>query len=138
ARPATFASSSPAEFRRWTNPPSARCRESIRLGRCRRNTPAARFPSSSGLTIRGKSEDMLKTTVLTRGKSNLPLLLFLLILPLTQVAAQDWIRTGTNRGAPIRLAAPDFKGANTDPQTSPLNSAFNETLWNDLENAGLF
>jgi len=81
---------------------------------------------------------MLKTTVLTRGKSNLPLLLFLLILPLTQVAAQDWIRTGTNRGAPIRLAAPDFKGANTDPQTSPLNSAFNETLWNDLENAGLF
>lgn len=69
---------------------------------------------------------------------NFALLLFLLILPLTRVAAQDWIRTGTNRGAPIRLAAPDFKAANTDPQTSPLDSAFNETLWNDLENAGIF
>jgi len=82
---------------------------------------------------------MLKTTVLPRVKSNFTLLLFLLILPLTQVAAQpDWIRTGTNRGAPIRLAVPDFKAANTDPQTSPLNAAFNETLWNDLENAGIF
>jgi TolB protein len=82
---------------------------------------------------------MLKTTVLTRAKSNFTLLLFLLILPLTELAAQpDWIRTGTNRGAPIRLAAPDFKAANTDPQTSPLNAAFNETLWNDLENAGIF
>jgi TolB protein len=72
-------------------------------------------------------------------KPNFVLLLFLLILPLTRSAAQpDWIRTGTNRGAPIRLAAPDFKVAGADPQISPLNSAFNETLWNDLDNAGIF
>jgi TolB protein len=37
-----------------------------------------------------------------------------------------------------RLAVPDFIAANADPQTGPLNTAFNQTLWNDLENAGIF
>src|SRR6266567_1021284 len=69
-------------------------------------------------------------------KARLALLFLLLALPLAQ--AQDWIRTGTNRGAPIRLAVPDFKGANTDPQTAPLNTIFNETLWYDLDNSGVF
>jgi TolB protein len=37
-----------------------------------------------------------------------------------------------------RLAAADFKAANPDPQTGPLNTAFNQTLWTDLDNAGIF
>jgi TolB protein len=65
-------------------------------------------------------------------------LFLLLVLPVTQVKSQDWIRTGTNRGAPIRLAVPDFKPTGADPQNTPLLSVFNETLWNDLENAGIF
>ncbi len=37
-----------------------------------------------------------------------------------------------------RLAVADFKLANLDPQSSPLNAVFNETLWFDLDNAGIF
>src|SRR6266481_62032 len=54
------------------------------------------------------------------------------------VSAQDWIRTGTNRGAPIRMAVPDFRSFNSDPQTPALNTVFNQTLWNDLDNSGIF
>ncbi|HMF92568.1 MAG TPA: translocation protein TolB [Candidatus Angelobacter sp.] len=53
--------------------------------------------------------------------------------------AQDRIRIELNMGQERpRLAAPDFRAANADPQTAPLNTAFNETLWNDLDNAGIF
>jgi TolB protein len=65
------------------------------------------------------------------------LVLFLLTFSLA-ASAQDWIRTGTNRGAPIRMASADFKGASADPQTAPLNTVFNQTLWNDLDNSGIF
>jgi TolB protein len=37
-----------------------------------------------------------------------------------------------------RLAVPDFKPASSDGQTGPLNVVFNQTLWYDLENAGIF
>ncbi|PYP91589.1 MAG: Tol-Pal system beta propeller repeat protein TolB [Candidatus Angelobacter sp. Gp1-AA117] len=70
------------------------------------------------------------------GKS--ALFVFLLVVLLGQALAQDWIRTGTNRGAPVRLAVPDFKAATTEPQTAPLNTTFNQTLWNDLDNSGIF
>lgn len=68
------------------------------------------------------------------------LILFVILLAgsFAPASAQDWIRTGTNRGAPIRLAVPDFKAPGTDPQTAPLNTVFNQTLWSDLENAGIF
>ena len=66
-------------------------------------------------------------------------LLFIFVLcVVANATSQDWIRTGTNRGAPIRLAVPDFKAANSDPQTAPLNTVFNQTLWNDLDNSGIF
>ena len=69
---------------------------------------------------------------------NFTLFLILLAASLSQTSAQDWIRTGTNRGAPIRLAVPDFRAANADPQTAPLNQVFNQTLWSDLDNSGIF
>jgi len=54
-------------------------------------------------------------------------------------AQTDWIRTGTGLGVEkVRLAVPDFKAAGADPQTAPLLTVFNQTLWNDLDNAGIF
>jgi TolB protein len=68
-------------------------------------------------------------------------------------AQQDWIRTGTGLGVEkIRLAAADFKLANAAttgvagaPSTgamggnvADLTKVFNDTLWNDLDNAGIF
>src|SRR5215469_1814161 len=37
-----------------------------------------------------------------------------------------------------RLAVPDFRAASSDAQTAPLNSVFNQTLWNDLDSSGVF
>ena len=68
--------------------------------------------------------------------------LSLLILLLTtnySFAQQDWIRTGTGLGVEkVKLAVPDFKPSNGDPKNAELLKAFNETLWNDLDNAGIF
>jgi TolB protein len=64
-----------------------------------------------------------------------PLLLFLALPSL----AQDWIRTGTGLGVEkVRLSVPDFKASTQDPKNSDLLKAFNDTLWNDLDNAGIF
>ena len=65
-----------------------------------------------------------------------------LLLPLvllTSSLAQDWIRTGTGLGVEkVRLAVPDFTAAGQDPKNAELLKVFNETLWNDLDNAGIF
>src|SRR5215470_10189999 len=54
-------------------------------------------------------------------------------------AQTDWIRTGTGLGVEkVPLAVPDFKAAGNDPQTAALLKIFNDTLWNDLDNAGIF
>lgn len=54
-------------------------------------------------------------------------------------SAQDWVHTGTNLGnQKIRLAAADFKPVGTDPQTPPLKATFDATLYNDLQNSGIF
>ena len=61
---------------------------------------------------------------------------FLVALP---CFAQDWIRTGTGLGVEkVRLAASDFKPSTQDPKNADLLKAFNDTLWNDLDNAGIF
>ena len=69
----------------------------------------------------------------------------LLSLPLVilfgviNVNAQDWIKTGTGLGVEkIRIAVPDFKASSQDPKNVELLKTFNETLWNDLDNAGIF
>lgn len=54
-------------------------------------------------------------------------------------SAQDWIKTGTGLGVEkIRLAVPDFKASTQDPKNTDLLKVFNDTLWNDLDNAGIF
>jgi len=68
-------------------------------------------------------------------------LAFLAVLILTSLAfaQQDWIRTGTGLGVEkVRLAAADFKQTAADPQSGALLKVFNDTLWNDLSQAGIF
>jgi TolB protein len=61
---------------------------------------------------------------------------FLLALP---AFGQDWIRTGTGLGVQkVRLAVPDFKPSTAEPKNADLLKTFNDTLWNDLDNAGIF
>ena len=63
----------------------------------------------------------------------------LLFLLAATASAQDWIRTGTGLGVEkIRLAASDFKPATQDPKNPDLLKTFNDTLFNDLDNAGIF
>ena len=74
-------------------------------------------------------------------RTKLPLLIAILIsLFCTSLFSQtDWIRTGTGLGQErIRIAVPDFKPANTDPGNTELLRTFNEVLFNDLNNAGIF
>jgi TolB protein len=52
---------------------------------------------------------------------------------------QDWIKSGTGLGVEkIRIAVPDFKPTNQDARSNELLKTFNDTLWNDLSNAGIF
>jgi TolB protein len=52
--------------------------------------------------------------------------------------AQDWVRTGSGLGVEkVRLAVPDFKAGNADPQDSAFLKTFNDTFWNDLDNSGV-
>lgn len=75
------------------------------------------------------------------GKKTLPLLLALLltIAFVPALHAQDWVRTGTNLGVQrIRLAAARFKPLNNSPETLSRQSIFDQVLYNDLKNAGIF
>jgi TolB protein len=72
----------------------------------------------------------------------LPLLTTLLLIAALQgipCSAQDWIRTGTGLGVDkVRIAVPDFKPGTSDAKNADLSKVFNETLFNDLDNAGIF
>jgi TolB protein len=74
------------------------------------------------------------------GLRHFPLFLFCVAaLAAGSLRAQDWVHTGTNLGNErIRLAAADFKPVGGDPETPALKAAFDSTLFNDLENAGIF
>jgi TolB protein len=53
--------------------------------------------------------------------------------------SQDWIRTGTGLGVEkVRLAVPDFKVVTTEASNAQLQQVFDEVLWSDLNNAGIF
>ena len=63
----------------------------------------------------------------------------LLLAATVPTFAQDWIKTGTGLGVEkIRIAVPDFKPASQDARNAELLRTFNDTLWNDLSNAGIF
>jgi len=67
------------------------------------------------------------------------LIYYVPLLLLISASAQDWIRTGTGLGVEkVRLAVPDFKASAQDPNSANLLKVFNDTLWNDLDNAGIF
>ena len=58
---------------------------------------------------------------------------------ITPCLGQDWIKTGTGLGMEkVRLAVPDFKASTSDAKNADLLKVFNDTLWNDLDNAGIF
>jgi TolB protein len=64
---------------------------------------------------------------------------FLAICLSTAASGQDWIRTGSGLGVEkIRIAAPDFRPSTQDTKNSDLLKVFNDTLFNDLDNAGIF
>jgi TolB protein len=66
-------------------------------------------------------------------------LAFFVASSLPNLRAQDWIRTGSGlSNQRIRIAAADFKPVGIDPQTPLLKSTFDTTLYNDLQNAGIF
>jgi TolB protein len=53
--------------------------------------------------------------------------------------AQDWVRSGTGLGADkVRIAVASFKPVSGDAQTAPLKQTFDDTLYNDLQQAGVF
>jgi len=88
-------------------------------------------------TIRMHRKKRLSQT----GSSTWPVvgLLFLLFLAIPGFTQEDWIRTGTGLAVEkIRLAVPDFKASTNDAKNPDLLKAFNDTLWNDLDNAGIF
>jgi TolB protein len=72
-------------------------------------------------------------------KSPFLLALFFLLYCTSLFSQTDWIRTGTGLGQErIRIAVPDFKPATTDPGNTELLRTFNDVLFNDLNNAGIF
>jgi TolB protein len=57
----------------------------------------------------------------------------------TSLCAQDWVSTGVGLGAQrIKLAVPDFPPKSVDQQLVSLTQEFNQVLWNDLDEAGIF
>src|SRR5271170_2033494 len=83
-----------------------------------------------------------QTPLSARTEAQLLSALTVLILVCTFLAssslAQDWVRTGSGLGVEkVRLAVPDFKPANSDPQSAGLLKTFNDTFWNDLDNSGV-
>jgi TolB protein len=65
--------------------------------------------------------------------------IFLLFALLSAAPAQDWIKTGTGLGVEkVRLAVADSKASTADAKNPALQKVFDETLWNDLDNAGIF
>ena len=77
----------------------------------------------------------LRTWVLIR-----PIIFALIFVSVVSSAfAQDWVRTGTGLGIEkVRIAVPDLKAATQDPKNTDLLRVFNDTLFSDLDNAGIF
>ncbi len=78
-------------------------------------------------------------TLKNRGRNFIGAICALTVLLALPCSAQDWIRTGTGLGVEkVRLAASYFKPSTQDANNAALLKTFNDTLWNDLDNAGIF
>src|SRR6202020_114776 len=100
-----------------------------RIARDTQSSPNARKFTQEGFSV------LMKSTL----RFGFPVLLLLASIVSLPSSAQDWVHTGSGLGnAPIRLAAADFKLVGADPQTSALKATFDSTLFNDLQNAGVF
>lgn len=65
--------------------------------------------------------------------------IFLFAFAISVCAQNDRFSTGTNLGVEkVRIAVADFKPSSTDPNTLPLQNTFNQVLYSDLQNAGIF
>ncbi len=80
-----------------------------------------------------------------RRKLKLTLLALALAVPSMFVVREpgrsqdDWFKTGINLGSPrIRLAVAEFQPRSVEQQQVSLTHVFNQTLWNDLDSAGIF
>ena len=77
-----------------------------------------------------------------KGFPRLLVLLAAVLIPIFAAlpsSAQDWIRTGTGLGVDkVRIAVPDFKPSTSDAKNPDLLKVFNDTLFNDLDSAGIF
>lgn len=94
----------------------------------------AEFPKLLRLNQEG-----LRAPMKFRLRFALPVFLSLAGFASLPATAQDWVHTGSNLGnARIRIASADFKPVGADPQTPALKATFDSTLYNDLENAGIF
>lgn len=71
--------------------------------------------------------------------SSIALSSFLLFVIRQPGRGQDWFSTGINLGtAKIRIAVSEFPSRSSDEKTPGLTREFNQVLWNDLDNAGIF
>src|SRR5580704_16986452 len=102
------------------------------------------FPPGSSNGTKRMDDTKRQTPQLASASTRfLSVLSFLLLLPLflsstSTSFAQDWVRTGSGLGVDkVRLAVPDFKPSNGDPQNQALLKTFNDTFWNDLDNSGV-
>jgi len=79
------------------------------------------------------------STIKSRVRAAVFFLFLTAVIAVTPCSGQDWIKTGTGLGMEkVRLAVPDFKPSTADAQNAALLKVFNDTLWNDLDNAGIF
>ena len=78
-------------------------------------------------------------TIKSRVRAAVFFLLLTAVIVVSPCLGQDWIKTGTGLGMEkVRLAVPDFKAATADAKNAELLNVFDGTLWNDLDNAGIF
>ncbi len=85
----------------------------------------------------GESPSQRRERARKRGGSVLVLLALLALW--RPASAQDWIKTGTGLGVEkVRLAVTDFQPTSPNTSNPDLLRVFNETLWGDLDNAGIF
>jgi TolB protein len=107
----------------------------MREGNLHLNVDHHRIGLNAGIDKRTGTHD---SAIKSRATAAFFLLLTAMFV-VTPCLSQDWIKTGTGLGMEkVRLAVPDFKPSTPDAKNAELLNVFDGTLWNDLDNAGIF